>query len=66
MVAAHKSYRAAVLYSGYTLVLKSVHVPIDTKDFIVPSFRPITFVRNRSEGINRFGSLSGEISQHQR
>ena len=39
---------------------------IDTKDFIVVSFRPIVFVRNGREGINRFGSLSGEISQHQR
>ena len=39
---------------------------IDTKDFIVVSFRPIVFVRNGREGINRFGFLSGEISQHQR
>jgi len=30
------------------------------------SFRPIVFVRNGEEEINRFGSLSGEISQHQR
>ena len=47
-------------------MISPLHITINTTGFIVALFRPVVFVQSGEEWINRFGSLSGEISQHQR